>query len=219
MATEQNIIEAASNGASQSIKLVANIAVNLIAFVALLDGINATLVWFGERIGLHDPKLTFQLVCSYLFYPLSFLMGVDAEDRLALGELIGTKTFLNEFVAYLDLSVYIKNKKQLELYLHNYTMNLPTHPTGIWNRTDGGIFLQDIGVFLDKGILSDRSILVATYALCGFSNFASMGLMLGVMSSMAPQRRSDISSLVFRAMIAGNVACFMTACIAGLLAD
>nr|KAG5700918.1 hypothetical protein BaRGS_034203 [Batillaria attramentaria] len=119
--SERNIIEAASNGASQSIALVANIAVNLIAFVALLDGINATLIWFGERVGMHDPKLTFQLLCSYLFYPLSVLMGVDAKDRLVLGELIGTKTFLNEFVAYLDLSVYIKNKEKLAEYVQYRT--------------------------------------------------------------------------------------------------
>jgi pyrimidine nucleoside transport protein len=59
--TERNIIEAASNGASQSVKLVANIAVNLIAFVALLDFVNATLVWFGDRVGMDDPKLTFQV--------------------------------------------------------------------------------------------------------------------------------------------------------------
>ena len=58
-------------------------------------------------------------------------------------------------------------------------------------------------------------MVIATYALCGFSNLASMGLMLGALGSMAPSRRSDISGLVFRAMIAGNVACFMTACIAG----
>lgn len=216
--TERNIIEAASNGASQSIKLVANIAVNLIAFVALLDGLNAGLVWFGERVGLHDPKLTFQLICSYLFYPLSFLMGVDAADRLVLGELIGTKTFLNEFVAYTDLSILIRNKESFQQYLSNFSLGLPTHPTGAWNYTKtGGILLHDIGVELEKGLLSERSVVVATYALCGFSNLASMGLMLGALGAMAPTRRADISGLVLRAMIAGNVACFMTACIAGLL--
>nr|KAG5700919.1 hypothetical protein BaRGS_034204 [Batillaria attramentaria] len=176
--SERNIIEAASNGASQSIKLVANIAVNLIAFVALLDA------------GVF-------LTCST---PLSFLMGVDAEDRLVVGELIGTKTFLNE-------------------YLNNFTMGLPTHPTGMWNYTDSGILLHDIGMTLEKGLMKDRSVVVATYALCGFSNLASMGLMLGALGGMAPSRRSDISGLSLQGHDRRHVACFMTACIAGLLSE
>ena len=59
----------------------------------------------------------FQLICSYVFYPLSFLMGVDSGDRLKMGELIGTKTFLNEFYAYTELSVYIKNRETLNAYV------------------------------------------------------------------------------------------------------
>ncbi|KAK7087825.1 solute carrier family 28 member 3-like [Littorina saxatilis] len=214
---ERNIIDAASNGATQSVKLVANIAVNLIAFIALLDFVNATLVWFGDRVGMHDPKLTFQLISSYVFYPLSFLMGVDGDDRLKMGELIGTKTFLNEFVAYTELSVYINNRKTLDAYLQNFTLGLPTNPTGNWSFVDGGIFLADTNQTLAKGLMTERSVVISTYALCGFSNLSSMGLMLGALGGMAPSRRSDISGLVFRAMIAGNVACFMTACIAGLL--
>ncbi|XP_076437352.1 putative transporter HI_0519 [Babylonia areolata] len=215
--TERNIIEAASNGATQSVKLVANIAVNLIAFVALLDFVNSTLIWFGERVGMHDPKLTFQLICSYVFYPLSFLMGVDGSDVFKLGELIGTKTFLNEFYAYTELAVYIKNRKNFEDYQMNYTLGLPTHPTGYWEYLGDDIYLKDIKMTLIGGLMSERSVVIATYALCGFSNLTSMGLMLGALGGMAPSRRSDISGLVFRAMIAGNVACFMTACIAGLL--
>ncbi|KAK7110215.1 uncharacterized transporter HI_0519-like [Littorina saxatilis] len=214
---ERNIIDAASNGATQSVKLVANIAVILIAFIALLDFVNATLVWFGERVGVHDPKLTFQLISSYVFFPLSFLMGVDGEDGLKMGELIGTKTFLNEFVAYTELSVYINNRKTLNTYLRNFTLGLPTNPTGNYSFVDGGVFLADINQTLAKGLMTERSVVISTYALCGFSNFGSMGLMLGTLGGMAPSRRSDISELVFRAMIAGNVACFMTACIAGLL--
>lgn len=215
--TERNIIEAASNGASQSVKLVANIAVNLIAFVALLDFVNATLVWFGDRVGMHDPKLTFQLISSYVFYPLSFLMGVDEVDRLKMGQLIGTKTFLNEFYAYTELSVYINNGKTLEQYLKNFTQGLPGYPTGNYEFVNSGVNLTDIGLFLHKGLMMDRTVVIATYALCGFSNLSSMGLMLGSLGSMAPNRRSDIASMIFRAMIAGNVACFMTACIAGIL--
>ncbi|KAK7108522.1 solute carrier family 28 member 3-like [Littorina saxatilis] len=220
MKTEEarNIIDAASNGATQSVKLVANIAVNLIAFIALLDSVNAILVWSGERVGLHDPQLTFQLICSYVFYPLSFLMGVDEEDLLKMGELIGIKTFLNEFVAYSHLSVFINNRKTFNTYKRNFTLGLPTNPTGSWSFVDGGIFLADINQTLAKGVMTERSIVISTYALCGFANFGSMGVMMGAMGVLAPSRRSDISELVFRAMIAGNVACFMTACIAGLLA-
>ncbi|CAG5116017.1 unnamed protein product, partial [Candidula unifasciata] len=154
--TERNLIEAASNGASMSIKLVANIAVNLIAFVALLQFVNATLVWLGDRVGYDG--LTFQLICSYIFWPLAFLMGADQDDCRVIAQLIGTKTFLNEFVA--------------------------------------------------------RSVVIATYALCGFSNLSSMGIQLGALGAMAPHRKSDMSKIVFRAMLAGNVACFVTACIA-----
>jgi len=68
---------------------------------------------------------------------------------------------------------------------------------------------------LYKSCLQDRSTVISTYALCGFSNLASMGIMIGALGAMAPNRKADITKVVFRAMIAGNVACFMTACIAG----
>lgn len=64
-------------------------------------------------------------------------------------------------------------------------------------------------------MLQDRSIVISTYALCGFSNLASIGVMIGALGAMAPTRKRDITKIVIRAMIAGNVACFMTACIAG----
>lgn len=63
--------------------------------------------------------------------------------------------------------------------------------------------------------MQDRSTVIATYALCGFSNVSSIGIMLGALGVMAPTRRQDLSKIVVRAMICGNVACFLTACIAG----
>lgn len=212
--TERNLIEAASNGASMSIKLVANIAVNLIAFVALLQFVNSTLVWFGDRVGYDD--FTFQLVCSYVFWPLAFLMGVDYKDCRVVAELLGIKTFLNEFVAYVTLSKYIKNKLALEEYLMNATKNVTGNLTGLWEHRAGDIYLFDTDTTLKEGLISDRSVVIATYALCGFSNLASMGVQLGGLGALAPTRKSDMSKIVVRAMIAGNVACFMTACIAGL---
>ncbi|KAK3770003.1 hypothetical protein RRG08_043166 [Elysia crispata] len=212
--SERNLVEAASNGASMSIKLVANIAVNLIAFVALLQFINSTLIWFGDRVGYED--FTFQLICSYVFWPLAFLMGVDYKDCRVVAELLGIKTFLNEFVAYVTLSKYINNKMALEEYLVNATKNVTGNFTGLWEYRSGDIYLFDTDVTLEDGLISDRSVVIATYALCGFSNLASMGVQLGGLGALAPSRKSDMSKIVVRAMIAGNVACFMTACIAGL---
>ncbi|KAL5007459.1 hypothetical protein ScPMuIL_016265 [Solemya velum] len=218
---ERNIIEAAAKGASLSVKLVANMAANLIAFISLLGFVNATLKWFGERAGVMDPPLSFQLICSYVFWPLAFMLGVDYDDCGKVGELIGVKTFINEFVAYTDLSVYINNVKNITWYegLGNGTDLTfwgadSNNLTGEWEIIDGDVYLRDLNVTLERGIMSDRSIVISTYALCGFSNIASIGVMLGALGSMAPSRKSDLAKIVVRAMIAGNVACFMTACIA-----
>ncbi|XP_048753840.1 solute carrier family 28 member 3-like isoform X2 [Ostrea edulis] len=106
---ERNILEAAAAGASSSIKLVANIAANLIAFLAMLEFVNAVLSWFGGFVGY--PEFSFQLICSYVLRPLAYLMGVQWDDCGIVGELIGIKTFLNEFLAYGELSTYLKNRE------------------------------------------------------------------------------------------------------------
>ncbi|XP_053175083.1 sodium/nucleoside cotransporter 1 [Scomber japonicus] len=178
---ERNILEAASSGASASIGLVANIAANLIAFLAILAFINQALSWFGGMVGY--PGLTFELICSYVFMPVAFMMGIPYEESFIIAELIGTKLFLNEFVAYEKLSE-MKN-----------------------NRLNG----------LDGKTISIRSEVITTYALCGFANFSSLGIVIGGLSSICPNRRSDISSLVLRAMITGTCVSLVNACIAGLL--
>lgn len=205
----RNVIEAISVGASTAIKLVANIAVNLIAFLSILEFINATLVWCGDRVGVEG--FTFEFICSYVFYPMAFLMGVDETDCRRVARLIGYKTFTNEFIAYIEMGKLLKNGN---LY-SNYTTTLG-NDTGIVH--DGlDIILPDWNnTVLAGGILTARSEVIATYALCGFSNLGSVGIQLGAFSAMAPTRKTDLSRLVLRAMIAGNVACFMTACIAGL---
>ncbi|CAJ1068932.1 solute carrier family 28 member 3-like [Xyrichtys novacula] len=182
-----NLLEAASQGASCAIGLVANIVVNIIAFMALLAFLDSTLSWLGAM--LDYPQLSFSLICSYLFMPLSFMMGVSWEDSFIVAELIGIKTFINEFVAYQRLSELIKKRK-----------------------AGGPEYVHQV-----KQYISVHSETIATYALCGFSNFASLGMTVGAMSAMAPDRRADISSCGFRALIAGSVSCFMTACIAGVL--
>uniref|UniRef100_A0A8C6Y8X6 Solute carrier family 28 member 3 n=1 Tax=Naja naja TaxID=35670 RepID=A0A8C6Y8X6_NAJNA len=113
----RNLLEAASQGASAAIPLVANIAVNLIAFLALLAFFNAVLSWLGNMFDY--PQLSFEIICSYLFMPFSFMMGVDWEDSFIVGGLLGYKTFFNEFVAYEHLANLIKlRKKGGEMYIN-----------------------------------------------------------------------------------------------------
>ncbi|XP_069737255.1 solute carrier family 28 member 3 [Phaenicophaeus curvirostris] len=183
----KNLLEAASQGASTSILLVANIAVNLIAFLALLAFLDSALSWVGNLFDY--PQLNFENICAYLFMPFSFMMGVDWEDSFIVGGLLGYKTFFNEFVAYERLSKLIHNREK------------------------GGIMYVN-GV---KQYMTVRSEVIATYALCGFANFGSLGLVIGGLTSLAPSKKKEIAGGAFRAMIAGTVACFMTACVAGML--
>ncbi|NXY42974.1 S28A3 protein, partial [Ceuthmochares aereus] len=183
----KNLLEAASQGASNSILLVANIAVNLIAFLALLAFLDSALSWVGNLFDY--TQLNFENICAYLFMPFSFMMGVDWEDSFIVGGLLGYKTFFNEFVAYQHLSKLIHNREK------------------------GGIMYIN-GV---KQYMTVRSEVIATYALCGFANFGSLGLVVGGLTSIAPSRKKEIAGGAFRAMIAGTVACFMTACVAGML--
>ncbi|KAL7878922.1 hypothetical protein AOLI_G00098960 [Acnodon oligacanthus] len=180
---EKNILEAASAGASTSIGLVANIGANLIAFLAILDFINAALRWLGGMVGY--PEITFELICSYLFMPVAFMMGIPVEESFTVAELIGTKLFLNEFIAYEKLS-NLKN-----------------------NRLNG---ITEVGQYI-----SVRSEIISTYALCGFANFSSLGIVIGGLSSICPSRKSDISALVLRALITGTCVSLVNACIAGIL--
>lgn len=184
---EQNILEAASSGASASIGLVANIAANLIAFLAILGFINAALKWLGGMVGY--PEITFQIICSYIFMPVAFMMGVPYEESFLVAELIGTKLFLNEFVAYEKLSE-LKD-----------------------NRLNG---LDEI-IGDQRQWISVRSEIISTYALCGFANLSSLGIMIGGLSSICPSRRGDVSSMVLRAMITATCVSLINACIAGIL--
>ncbi|XP_077999827.1 solute carrier family 28 member 3-like [Glandiceps talaboti] len=171
---ERNVIEAASNGASTAVSLVANIAANLIAFIALLAFVNAVLGWLGGMVGY--PELSFEVICSYVFMPVAWIMGTPWDDCHIVAELIGTKTFLNEFVAYDTLAKEIA-----------------------------------------KGTISKRGEVIATYALCGFANVGSVGIQLGGITPMCPARKADLAEVAVRALIAGTIACFMTACVAGVL--
>ncbi|XP_022781914.1 solute carrier family 28 member 3-like isoform X2 [Stylophora pistillata] len=180
---ERNVIEAAAKGASTAIALVANIAANLIAFLAFLAFFNGVLSWLGSMVG--KPELSFEYICSYVLRPVAFIMGVPWEDSDVVAELLGIKTFLNEFVAYTRLATIIENRTKM---------------TGL--RT-----------------ISIRAEIITTYALCGFANMSSVGVVLGGLGPMAPSRVPDMSKIAVRALVAGTVACFMTACVAGVLYD
>ncbi|CAH1251934.1 SLC28A3 [Branchiostoma lanceolatum] len=178
---ERNVIEAVASGAQIAISLVANIAANLISFLALLAFFNGILSWIGCMVGY--DILSFEIICSYVFMPLAFMMGVEWRDCRLVAELIGIKTFLNEFVAYEALAKIIKNRV-----------------TGAVGAT-----------------MSVRSEVIATYALCGFSNLGAIGVQIGGIGALAPERRGDIADMAMRALVAGSVACFMTASLAGII--
>lgn len=206
---DRNVIEAISSGASNSVKVVAAIAVNVMAFLCVLEFVNMTLDWFGDRVGVDG--LSFQLICSYVFYPIAYFMGTDVSDCRKVAELVGIKTFTNEFLAYKELSVLIANKKNFTDYTAQWNSSAD------WYYQGDDIVLPYVNQTLKKGIMSGKSEVIATYALCGFSNIGSMGIFLGGMSALVPSRRGDLAQIVVRAMVAGNVACFLTGCIAGLL--
>lgn len=209
--SDQNLIDAASSGASAACKICAAVAVNVMAFLSILKFVNVTLTWFGERAGL--KTLTFEFICSYVLYPVAVFMGTElGPDCRRVAQLVGIKTFTNEFIAYSTMKVMLDNKKTFLNYTTHYNASDPANI----RYDDLDIYLLQTNQKLEGGYMSTRSEVIATYALCGFSNFGSMGIMLGALTAMAPHRKQDLASIVFRAMIAGNVACFFTACIAGL---
>ncbi|MDX5436687.1 MAG: Na+ dependent nucleoside transporter domain-containing protein, partial [Pontibacter sp.] len=106
----------------------------------------------------------------------AFIMGVPWQDTLQVGSLLGQKTAVNEFVAYLDLA----NMKA-------------------------------------AGSLGEKSLIMATYALCGFSNFSSIAIQIGGIGSMAPSQQGNLSKMGFLALLGASLACMMTATVAGML--
>jgi concentrative nucleoside transporter, CNT family len=170
-----NAVDAVTLGALDGLRLVLNIAAMLIAFLALLAMFNAFLGWLGGVL-FNQPELSLELILSFLLAPIAWLMGVPWADCGQVGALLGKKTILNEFIAYLDLQQLI-----------------------------------------ESNAISERAIIIATYALCGFANIGSIGIQIGGIGGIAPERQHDLAHLGVRAMIAGTLACFMTASIAGML--
>lgn len=182
--THVNVIDAAATGALDGAKLAVNVAVMIIAFLGLLAFVNALLGWLGSNIGV--PQLSLEWILSYLMAPVAWLMGVPWADCGQVGALLGKKTILNEFIAYLDLKTLIENGK-----IATGAGTLPT--------------------------ISERAVIIATYALCNFANIGAIGITIGGISGIAPNRQPDLARMGVRSMIGGLLAGFMTAAIAGIL--
>jgi concentrative nucleoside transporter, CNT family len=186
--TDANVIDAAARGAGEGLMLALNVGAMLLAFIALVALANALLALAADTVGATallqgwgalgaGQPLTLETILGWILAPLAWVMGVPWQDATVIGSLLGVKTVLNEFVAYLQLASLLS----------------------------GGVEL------------SPRSIVIATYALCGFANFSSIAIQIGGIGGIAPSRRSDLSRIGLRAMIGGTLAAFMTATVAGML--
>jgi CNT family concentrative nucleoside transporter len=172
--TSVNGIDALTTGTLDGLRLALNVGAIIIAFLGILAAVNALIGFLGGLVGY--PALSLEGILAVLLAPTAWLMGVPWADCSAVGTLLGKKTILNEFIAYLDLQALI-----------------------------------------EENAISERAIVIATYALCGFANVGSIGIQIGGIGGIAPERQSDLAKISVRAMIAGTLACFTTACIAGIL--
>lgn len=186
-ATAGNVLDAAATGVSEGLKLYLNVLAMLIAFVAMVALIDWPLEELGSVLEL-DDGLSLKRIFGWVFAPIAWAMGVDWGDAIRFGSLLGTKIGLNEFLAYLQLTGEVA---------------MSTNPQA----------LADAGY---EQAMSPRSLKMAIYALCGFANFASIGIQIGGISPIVPERRQEIISLALRAMIGGALASWMTATIAGM---
>ncbi len=163
----KNILDAISNGTSEGLKLAANVAAMLLVFYALIAGAN-------EILGL--VGLSLERILAIVFYPVIWLIGVPGEDIGLVGQLLGEKLILTEFIGYQSLSAMIRE-----------------------------------GVFA-----SPKSVIMATYVLCGFANFASVGILIGGVGGMAPDKKHILSEYGFKAFLASALVALMSAAMIGM---
>ncbi len=175
--TDANSIDALCRGTTEGVTMAINVMAMLIAFTAIVALMNMIIggahwLFAGRPQGFHP--ITLQTILGYVNAPFAWLMGVPAQDCRLVGEALGQRVVLNEFVGYIALAQ-------------------------------------------QKGAVDSRSMIIATYALCGFANFASIGIQIGGIGALAPTRRSDLARLGLRSMVAGLLACYMTAAIIAVL--
>ena len=165
-------MDAITRGTLDGMKLLISIIAMLIVLVALVHLINMILAFFSPIVG---EGVTFQGIVGKIMAPITWLMGINWHEASTAGALMGTKTVLNEFIAYVDLS------------------RLPAQA------------------------LSPRTKLIMTYAMCGFANFGSLGIMIGGIGAMVPERRHEIAGLGIRSIIGGTLATCMTGAVIGII--
>ncbi len=163
-------MDAVTRGTLAGVELLINVVAMLLVLVALVTLVNSLL---GLLPGPGGDALSLQGILGWMLAPLAWLAGIPWEEARVAGALLGTKTVLNEFIAYLDLA----------------------HSTG----------------------LSERSRLIMTYALCGFANFGSLGIMIGGLGTMVPERRDDIVRLGMKSIVAGTLTTCLIGAVVGLL--
>ncbi len=164
-------MEAIVRGTNDGIGFVAAIIAMLIVLVALVSLVNLALGLLPDD----GTPITLQRIFAYGFWPILWLIGIPVPDLGAASALMGTKTVLNEFVAYLNFA------------------------------------------HLPQDALAPRSRLIMTYALCGFANFGSLGILIGGLSAMAPERKQEIVSLGLRSILSGTLATLMSGAVVGMI--
>ncbi len=167
-----SLMDAVTRGTADGVNILLNVVAMLVVLVALVALCNAMLGYLPDVVGV---PLTLQRMLGWIMSPVVWLIGIPWAEAQTAGSLMGTKTILNEFLAYLDLAK------------------------------------------LEPGALSERSRIIMTYALCGFANLGSLGIMIGGLSIMAPERRADIVSLGAKSIVSGTLATLMTGAVVGII--
>jgi len=172
MEKESNILGAIARGTIDGLHLALNVGAMLITFLALLALVNAMMGW----VHIHIPWFPYSLeqVFGWVLAPVAWLIGIRWHDAAIIGNLLGTRMVLNEFIAFAQLGPM-------------------------------------------RASLDPKSFTIATFALCGFANFSSIGIQIGGIGALVPERRHDLAKLGMRAMLAGTLANFISACIAAML--
>jgi CNT family concentrative nucleoside transporter len=165
-------VDAIVRGTSEGLALLLNIVGLLIVLVALVTLVNLMLAALPD---FNEAPVTLQRMLGYVMAPLVWLAGVPSGEAMTAGALMGTKTVLNELIAYVDMAA------------------LPT------------------------GALSERSRIIMTYALCGFANLGSVGILVGGLTTMVPERRDEVLALGVRTLVSGTLATLVTAATVGIL--
>jgi CNT family concentrative nucleoside transporter len=214
--TAANSIDALCAGAGEGVMLSINVVGMLLAFVAVVALLNALVAWPQQALGVGHP-VTLQQFVGWLNAPFAWLLGVPVKDCGYVGQILGERVVLNEFIAYIDLSNYVQAKTAAVL---SHSVTLASDASfGIANPVSvPSGFVSYMGLsHAYPGVLNHRSVTLASYALCGFANFASIAIQIGGISALCPERRTDLARIGLRAMFCGLLACYVMTTIIGIL--